>query len=69
MRHSLKYHFTWFMLQEVIEYDGDGRFLPCTAHVDRRYAYPFNNSVCFPQDLPKNKRVYKYKKDYTTEVS
>jgi len=56
---GIEHHFTWFMVQEVIEYDGGRRFLPCTGYVDRRYAYPFHNSGCFPQDLPKNKPVYK----------
>ncbi|MEG4811436.1 hypothetical protein QUA82_23030 [Microcoleus sp. F8-D3] len=33
---GIEHHFTWFMVQEVIEYDWDGRFLPCTGYVDRR---------------------------------
>ncbi|MEG3932120.1 MULTISPECIES: hypothetical protein [unclassified Microcoleus] len=57
------------MVREVIEYDGEGMFLPCTGYVDRRYAYPFHNSGFFSQDLLNNEPVYKYKKDNTTEVS
>ncbi len=66
---GIEHHFTWFMVQEVIEYDWDKKFLPCTGYVDSRYAYLFQNSGCFPQDWPNNQPVYKYKKDNTTEVS
>lgn len=66
---GIEHHFTWFMVQEVIEYDWDKKFLPCTGYIDSRYAYLFQNSGCFPQDLPNNEPVYKYKKDNTTEVS
>jgi hypothetical protein len=59
---GIEHHFTWFMVQEVIEYDWDGKFLPCTGYADSRYAYLFHNSGCFPQDLPNNEPVYKYKK-------
>lgn len=57
------------MVQEVIEYDWDKEFSPCTGYVDSRYATLFQNSGRFPDDLPSDEPVYKNQKDNTTEVS
>jgi hypothetical protein len=57
------------MVQEVIEYNWEKKFLPCRGCVDSRYAYLLQNSVFFLQNLPNNEPIYKYKKNNTTEVS
>ncbi|BAY12694.1 hypothetical protein [Calothrix sp. NIES-2098] len=65
---GIEHHFTWFLVQEVIEYDWDRKFPPCTGYVNSRYASLFQNSAPFPQDLPDDEPVYKNKKENTTEV-
>ncbi|WP_242049214.1 hypothetical protein [Aulosira sp. FACHB-615] len=66
---GMGHHFTWFMVQEIIDYDWDRIFPECKGYVNHQYAYLFSASAPFPDDLPDDEPVYKMKKDNTTEVS
>jgi hypothetical protein len=60
---------TWFMVQEVIDYDWDRRFTAFTGYVKSEYASLFCESDFFPIDFPENEIVYTTKREGTTEVS
>ncbi|MGB5966852.1 MAG: hypothetical protein WBG70_00875 [Spirulinaceae cyanobacterium] len=62
-------YLTWFMVQEVIDYDWDKKFPPCTGYVKREYAYLFNSSTPFPNDFPDDTPVYMSQEEGTTEVT
>ena len=66
---SLNRYLTWFMVQEVIDYDWDRKFSPCTGYVKSQYAHLFCSSASFPDSLPNDEPVYMTKKEGTTEVS
>ena len=63
-----RYH-TWFIVQEVINYDWNRKFPPCKGYVNNQYACLFGDSAPFPKDLPDDEPVYKTARDNTTEVS
>jgi hypothetical protein len=65
---SLNRYLTWFTVQEVIDYDWNRKFPPCTGYVKSQYAHLFCSSAFFPDDLPDNEPVYMTKKEGTTEV-
>lgn len=62
-------HQTWFMVQEVINYDWNRKFPLCKGYINSQYAYLFSNSAPFPKNLPDDEPVYKTERDNTTEVS
>lgn len=62
-------YLTWFMVQEVIDYDWDRKFPLCTGYVKSQYAHLFCSSASFPDALPDDGSVYFRKKEGDTEVS
>jgi len=62
-------YLTWFMVQEVIDYDWDKKFPPCTGYAKREYAHLFDSSTSFPDNFPHNESVYMCHKEGTTEIS
>jgi hypothetical protein len=62
-------YLTWFMVQEVIDYDWDRKFPLCMGYVKSQYAHLFCNSASFPEDFPDDERVYTTKIEGTTEIS
>jgi len=62
-------YLTWFMVQEVIDYDWDRKFPPCTGYVKNQYAHLFCSSASFPDALPDDEHVYVRKREGDTEVS
>lgn len=57
------------MVQEVIDYDWDRKFPPCTGYVKSQYAHLFCSSASFPDALPDDEPVYFRKNEGDTEVS
>ncbi|WP_448268113.1 hypothetical protein [Nostoc sp. DSM 114159] len=68
-RLGIEHHFTWFMVQEIIDYDWDRKFPPCKGYVNHQYASLFSSLAPFPDDLPDDELIYMTKKDNTTEVT
>lgn len=62
-------YLTWFMVQEVIDYDWDRKFPPRTGYVKNQYAHLFCSSASFPDAFPDDEPVYYRKKEGYTEVS
>lgn len=51
-------YLTWFLVQEVIDYNWDKKFPPWTGYVKRQYASLFKDSGSFPEDFPDDEGVY-----------
>ena len=66
---SLNRYLTWFMVQEIIDYDWNKKFPPCIGYVKNQYVHLFDGSACFPDSLPDEESVYMMKKEGTTDVS
>jgi hypothetical protein len=66
---TLNRYLTWFMVQEVIDYDWDRKFPPCIGYVRSQYAHLFSGSASFPANLSDDEPVYLTKKEETVEVS
>jgi hypothetical protein len=64
-----RWFITWFMVQEVIDYDWDRKFPTFTGYVKAQYAPLFCASASFPDDFPDDERIYATEKEGTTEIS
>jgi hypothetical protein len=62
-------YLTWFMVQEVIDYDWNKKFSPFTSYVKSQYAPLFNSSSPFPENFPSEEIIYMQKQPGMTEVS
>jgi hypothetical protein len=65
-----KYHYlTWFLVQEVIDYDWNRKFAPFTSYVKSQYASLFSASNPFPEDFPEGEKIYNHREEGMVEVS
>jgi hypothetical protein len=62
-------YLTWFLVQEVIDYDWDKKFPLCTGYVKSQYASLFEGSASFPENFPVDENIYLFKEKDTIEVS
>jgi hypothetical protein len=62
-------YLTWFLVQEVIDYDWNRKFAPFTSYVKSQYAPLFSSSSPFPKDFPSEEKIYMQKQQGMTEVS
>jgi hypothetical protein len=64
-----RWYVTWFMVQEVIDYDWDKKFPEFTGYVERQYAFLFTPLDRFPEAFPNDAHIYPTRKESTVEVS
>jgi hypothetical protein len=64
-----RWYVTWFMVQEVIDYDWNKNFPAFTGYVERQYAPLFTPSDGFPEAFPDDAHIYTTRKEDTVEVS
>lgn len=69
MSYAKQIYLTWFLVQEVIDYDWDKKFPPFTGYVNSQYASLFSTLGSFPEDFPEEEKIYMYKGEGRTEVS
>jgi hypothetical protein len=69
MFHTKKNYLTWFLVQEVIDYDWDRKFSPFTGYVKSQYASLFSALGSFPKDFPDEEKIYMHKGEGRTQVS
>jgi hypothetical protein len=62
-------YLTWFLVQEVIDYDWDKKFPPYTGYVETKYASLFEGSASFPENFPDEGGFYLFNGEGRTEVS
>lgn len=68
--HTEQEYLTWFLVQEVIDYDWDKKFPLCTGYVKSRFASLFESSASFPEEFPNNEEsIYLFNGEGRTEVS
>lgn len=67
--YGMKRYLTWFMVQEVIDYDWDRRFPPCTGYVRSEYAPLFCTSASLPDGFPDDEDIHFVEREGTTKVS
>ena len=64
-----KHYLTWFLVQEVIDYDWDREFSPFTSYVKSEYESLFSKLDFFPKDFPESEGIYRHMGDGKVEVS
>jgi hypothetical protein len=64
-----KNYLTWFLVQEVIDYDWDREFSPFTSYVKGEYESLFSKSNFFPKDFPENEGIYGHMGEGRVKVS
>jgi hypothetical protein len=52
-----RWYVTWFMVQEVINYNWDKKFPEFTGYVERQYAPLFTPLDSFPEDFPDDAHI------------
>ena len=67
--HSKQQYLTWFLVQEVIDYDWDRKFPPWTAYVKNQYSCLFDSLAPFPESFPNDEFLYLFDGEGRTEVS
>ena len=67
--HSKLQYLTWFLVQEVIDYDWDRKFPPWIGYVKNQYALLFSSSSSFPENFPEDERIYIFDGEGRTEIS
>jgi hypothetical protein len=62
-------YLTWFLVQEVVDYDWDRKFPTFTGYVKSQYASLFSALGSFPEDFPDEEKIYMHKGEGRTEIS
>jgi hypothetical protein len=69
MSYAKRIYLTWFLVQEVIDYDWDRKFPTFTGYVKSQYASLFSVLGFFPEDFPDEEKIYMHKGEDRTEIS
>ena len=64
-----KRYLTWFLVQEVIDYDWDRNFSPFTGYVKSKYESLFSKLDFFPEDFPENEGIYRHMEEGRVKIS
>ncbi|MEM9276883.1 MAG: hypothetical protein AAGA80_28690 [Cyanobacteria bacterium P01_F01_bin.143] len=51
-------YLTWFLVQEIIDYDWDRKFPPWIGYVKSQYASLFDGLASFPESFPDDELIY-----------
>ncbi len=66
--HTKQQYLTWFLVQEVIDYDWNKKFPPWIGYVKSQYASLFSG-LSFPENFPEDEEIYIFDEKGRTEIS
>jgi hypothetical protein len=66
--HTNQQYLTWFLVQEVIDYDWNRKFPPWIGYVKNQYASLFSG-LSFPENFPEDEGIYIFNEEGRTEIS
>ena len=69
MSYAKQIYLTWFLVQEVVDYDWDRKFPAFTGYVRSQYASLFSALGSFPEDFPDEEKIFMHKGEGRTEIS
>ncbi|WP_009633249.1 hypothetical protein [Synechocystis sp. PCC 7509] len=67
--HTNQQYLTWFLVQEVNDYDWDRKFPPWIGYVKSQYALLFGDLSSFPENFPEDEGIYIFDGEGRTEIS